>query len=1034
MSIVTNGKDIFRSTRQKRTLHCANGTQIRTYGTTHLNVITNGKDALPWQFIIADSTYNIIGMDFISHHGFVVDIKHKLLTSKHHTISGKIKHDTKEVNSVSTIPKGLHRDITNLLCKYASITKPLQYSDMTDSHGITHSIETKSSKPISCTPRPLHGTKARIAQDAFSAMEKQGIVSQGSSAWASPLHMVPKRDRSYRVVGDFRKLNAVTVPDRYPIPHLLNFSDRLAGAKFFSTLDLRSAYHQIAVEPADRPKTAITTPWGKMYLWNRMPFGLRNSGSTFQRFINHVLRDISNIFVYLDDILVFTETRDEHLKVIESIFNRMQTYQTTLNVEKCTFLQREVTFLGHVVNEKGITISREKVRSIEEFPVPKTVRSLKRFLGVVNFYRSFLKNAALILSPLTKFLSEKYKKIVLAKHWGTDQQQAFDTVKKMLASEIYLAYPRPGVPLVVITDASLSAIGGVLNQIVHGKMEPLAFFSKGLNAAQQKYPAFDRELLAGYKAIRHFQPYIATETTWYTDHKPLIAALTADHPKITARAQRHLQYISSMITEAKHISGINNVVADCLSRAECAAIFETIPAIDLSKFYNAQMADAEIKGYIESNPTKVKCVAKDNYCFYVNTETAIQRPIVPETLRQQIFDVSHCLAHPGYKATTKLISKNYFYPRMYTDIKKRSKCCLKCQRNKVGRHNISPIGVYKEPEARFRHLNLDFIGPLPPINGYRYVLTAVCRFSRYPFAIAVQDQTADNLCNAFMNGIVAHVGAPETITTDRGKSFLSNKFQSLLTFLGTKHVKTTSFHPQSNGMAERFNKSLKVALRAQEEPNSWLTNLGFVMLALRNIVKPELGVSPANMTFCQELRLPGQFVESTVESNRQVQNPYRYGQYYEELSKYAQKLQTQPPRYTPRKSFLAKELETCTHVFIKNKPVHKALEVTYNGPYKVICRTDKLFTVDLPKNDTTHNVISIDRIKPATLLNTFDAENTVPAQHFPQPNVVQTDIISPVPKSSNDVPIAHNTPNNHSFPDNATTRAGRQIRIPARFK
>lgn len=1010
-------------------LHSANGTSIQTFGTTHLSVEACDGTLLPWRFIIANTTFSILGMDFLKFHKLVIDLPRKQLTSSHHVINCYSKTSDSTINSVSTIPHNLKPEIKQLLQKHASITTPLQYNNIVDNHHITHKIDTTCRAPIKATARPLHGMKGKIAREAFEALERQGIISQATSAWSSPLHMVPKKDKTFRCVGDYRRLNAVTVPDRYPLPLINNLADSLAGAQVFSSLDLRSAYHQVPVAVEDREKTAIVCPWGKLFVWNRMPFGLRNSASTFMRFINFVLHDIPNIFIYMDDILIYSKNKADHLKTLKKVFEQLEKYQLTINTEKCIFLKTEINFLGHTITDHGLTVSKDKVKVIADFPIPRTLRSLKRFLGMVNYYRRYIQNAAAILQPLTKFLKDTYKKKVLSKYWEQEQDQAFNKIKQILVSRIYLNYPRAEAPLIIITDVSSTAIGAVLNQIVGGELEPLAFFSQNLNEVQRKYPAFDRELLAGYKAIRHFEPYIASSVVWFTDHKPCIHALVATNPKVTMRALRHLQYISSIITKAEHISGIDNVVADTISRADCNAIFETIPAIDLSRLYEEQMADTETRKYIENNGDKVKLVAQDNNNFYINTEKHNQRPIIPTDRRQQVFKIYHGMSHPGKKATVKLITKNFFYPRMITDIASQAKACPQCQRNKITRHNLTPVGTFTEPSGRFSDLAMDYIGPLHPVRGFQYVLTVIDRYTRYPYAIPVADQSADVLCQAFMTSVVAHIGVPEKLTTDRAKVFLSHKFQSLLTFLGVSHTKTSSYHPQSNGLSERFNKSLKVALSCAEEPAGWLDNLGFIMLSLRNIVKPEMGLSPANMTYGQDLRLPGQFVASEQESNDQISNKYQYDKYYVKLATLANTLKYKPPRYSTNKSFVDEKLKTCTHVFLRNKPIHKALEVTYNGPFRVLKRNAKNMTLEIAGNaaNKMHNVVSIDRVKPANIINSFSQEQDVDNENLNVENAL-------FPRNSdtfNDNMTSDN--NNLHITDVTKTKSGRTITRPVRF-
>jgi hypothetical protein len=346
-------------------------------------------------------------------------------------------------------------------------------------HEVEHVIET-SGRPVAAKFRRLDAAKLAAAKQEFLKMEQEGLIRRSNSPWSSPLHMVLKKDGTWRPCGDYRRLNYITIPDKYPVPNIQDMSAKLSGCSMFSKLDFKKGYYQIPVAAADVPKTVVTTPFG-MFEFLRMPFGLRNVGQSFQRLMDVVIADVSAAFAYLDDIIVASRPED-HAAALQQVMLKLREYGLVLNLEKCIFGQTEIDFLGHHVTAGGVQPLEDHVAAVRDFAPPKDRVQLQRFLGLVNFYRRFLPAAAGVLRPLTDALQGpggKHKKL----DWTQEMDNAFCTVKQLLCDAAQLAHPDPAADVSLAVDASDTHVGAVLQQRAPQGWQPLAFYSKKLGVA-----------------------------------------------------------------------------------------------------------------------------------------------------------------------------------------------------------------------------------------------------------------------------------------------------------------------------------------------------------------------------------------------------------------------------------------------------------------------------------------------------------------------------------------------------------------------
>lgn len=452
-----------------------------------------------------------------------------------------------------------HREaVSDLIAKFPNL-----FSDVpSQTTVLSHDIDVGDSKPVKQHPYRVNPKKREVMKSEVTYLVEHGLATPSQSPWSSPCILVPKSDSTFRFCTDYRKVNAVTKPDSFPLPRMEDCVDKVGAARYVTKLDLLKGYWQVPLTSRASEISAFVTP-DALLQYSVMAFGMRNAPATFQRLMNQVLSGVTNVEVYLDDVVVFSNTWEEHLNQLYVIFDRLNKASLTLNLAKCEFAKATVTYLGKCVGQGQVKPVEAKIAAIVEFPMPTNKRELRRFLGMSGYYRSFCKNFAAIVSPLTDLLSTSRRFV-----WTPECMEAFNAAKDLLCTAPVLSAPNFSQQFKLQVDASAVGAGAVLMQEDEGGIDhPVSFFSKKFNKCQRNYSVIEKEALALLLALQHFEVYLGGSDApilVYTDHNPLVFLNRMSNTN--QRLMRWSLIVQEYHLDIRHKKGADNIIADALSR------------------------------------------------------------------------------------------------------------------------------------------------------------------------------------------------------------------------------------------------------------------------------------------------------------------------------------------------------------------------------------------------------------------------------------------------------------------------------------
>lgn len=683
-----------------------------------------------------------------------------------------------------------------------------------------------NAKPIYTKERQVPYSLRERVDKELDSLESAGIISKiSNSDWGSPLVVIPKTDGGVRLCVDYKVgVNQRLVNAHYPIRKTEHIFNSLRNAKYFCRLDLYKAYLHLPVDEPSSMVQTISTHRGT-YRMHRLSFGIKTAPAEFNRIIDQILRDVPSTESYFDDIIVHGETFEECKSNLKCCLQQLQKFDLHLNVSKCLFFENKIEFLGHTIEHNKVQKSPSKIQAILQMPEPKSADDVRRFLGMVTYYSRFILNVSTITTPLRKLLykNSKFK-------WSAECQNAFNKLKKEIASDRVLMPYNPELPLQLACDASPTGIAGVLSHLVQGEERPIAFTSRSLTKAEQNYSQLDREALAIFYAIQRFHEYLfGRQFNLVTDNQPLVRIFHQSNklPQMTsARLQRYAAFLSGYNYKIIHKNGTENVSADCFSRAPVTRTGNCINSIDqevhqlciasINQICSRRLNFKTIQEETQKDETLFKILSNLRHSTANDSELTIdsnvlfkgQRVVIPSSLQNYVLQELHH-THTGTTKMKQLARRYVYWSAIDKDIEKFVRACQACASTKSSPAK-APLHPWEEPDYNWQRIHIDYAGPF---QGHYFLMVVDAKSKWIEVGICSTAPSSMSTIEILLN-IFTRNGYPDVMVSDNATIFKSEEFSTFCQDCGIFQKFIAPGHPATNGLAERNIQTLKHKLAA----------------------------------------------------------------------------------------------------------------------------------------------------------------------------------------------------------------------------
>jgi len=845
-------------------------------------------------------------------------------------------------------------------------------------------------EPINLRPYRHPWEQKNVIEKMVEEMLGTGIIRNSKSPYASPVVLVKKTDGTWRLCVDYRALNQKTVKDKYPIPLIDELLDELYGAQIFSKLDLRSGYHQIRMREEDIPKTAFRTHTGH-YEYLVMPFGLTNAPATFQALMNELFKPYLRKFVliFFDDILVYSKNLQDHLNHVRVVLDILKKNQLFAKKSKCQFGVTEVAYLGHVVSAQGVAVDQNKIQAVIDWPVPKTLKALRGFLGLTGYYRKFIKGYSTLAAPLTA-LTKKH-----AFHWDEKAQKAFENLKIALTNPPVLALPNYTSPFVIECDASATRIGAVLMQDNH----PIAYISQELRDSSKYASAYEREMLGLLLAIKKWRQYLlGMEFIVKTDHKPLKYLL--EQRLYTEAQHTWLLKLCNFKYKVEYKKGRENRAADSLSRRSEApdtpALLEISVVesdwVELLKDMvstDAFFSDLNSK-WNEGLLDSAKYQKKGDLFYYkgrilINPSSSLTQLLLSEHHDTPVG------GHSGYEKTYQRLKRVVYWQGMKNSVKRYIRECDACQRFKY--ETTKPAGLLQPlpiPQNVWEDISMDFIEGLPKSGGKSVIFVIVDRLTKFAHFLSLSHPyTAKSVAAVFMDNIYSLYGMPLSIVSDRDAVFTSEFWKELWSLQGTKLLFSTSFHPQTDGQTEVVNRCLETYLRCfcSHKPQEWCKWLPWAQYWYNSSWHSAIKMAPYQAVYGKAPPTISSYIPKTARlqsvEDALLDRDATLQLLKDNLIHAQNRMKKWADLHRTERSFEVGDwvflrLQPYRQISVGGRRTHKLSPLFY-GPYKILEKIGPVaYKLELPEEAKIHPVFHISQLK-KKLGENIQVHNQVPA-------------------------------------------------------